>query len=131
MSKATKVFDKVTTLKEDGSNWLTWETRVERAASSLGYDKYLTTAGTGDEEKEDKDLLNGIIGALPDKIFRRYKSKKTSKELWDALKTDFDAKNPLTQAYLEGKLFGLRCHNPAKINEHLDTLVEIQDELSN
>ncbi|KAF5365095.1 hypothetical protein D9758_010970 [Tetrapyrgos nigripes] len=115
----SKAFDKVMKLKKDGSNWSTWVMRVQRAAGSIGYDKYLTTAPTSaaEEQQQDKDLLNSIISTLPDTIFRRYKNKPTSKELWDALKQDYDAKDPLTEASLEKRLFSLTCTNPAKVGE--------------
>ncbi|KAF5363086.1 hypothetical protein D9758_012622 [Tetrapyrgos nigripes] len=125
MSKATKAFDKVTKLEKDRSNWSTWVTRAQRAAGSIGYDKYLTTAPTSaaEEQQQDKDLLNGIISTLPDTIFRCYKNKPTSKELWDALKQDYDTKDPLTKASLEKQLFSLTCTNPAKVGEHLDNII--------
>ncbi|KAF5366431.1 hypothetical protein D9758_009765 [Tetrapyrgos nigripes] len=115
MSKATKAFDKVTKLEKDRSNWSTWVTRVQRAAGSVGYNK--RTAA-------------GIIGTLPDTIFRCYKNKLTSKELWDALKQDYDAKDPLTEASLEKQLFSLTCTNPAKVGKHLDNLIAIMDKLA-
>ncbi|KAF5319874.1 hypothetical protein D9758_019001 [Tetrapyrgos nigripes] len=107
--------------------------RVQRAAGSIGYDKYLTTAPTSvaDQQQQDKDLLNGIIGKLPDTIFRHYKNKPTSKELWDALKQDYDAKDTLTEASLEKQLFSLTCTNTAKVGKHLDNLIAIMDELAN
>ncbi|KAF5346652.1 hypothetical protein D9758_013228 [Tetrapyrgos nigripes] len=113
MSKATKAFDK-------------------RAAGSIGYDTYLTTAPTSaaEEQQQDKDLLNSIISTLPDTIFRRYKNKPTSKELWDVLKQDYDTKDPLTEASLEKRLFSLTCTNPAKVGKHLDNLIAIMDELA-
>ncbi|KAF5365054.1 hypothetical protein D9758_010998 [Tetrapyrgos nigripes] len=132
MSKATKAFNKVTKLEKDGSNWSTWVTRVQRAAGSIGYDKYLTTAPTSvaEEQQQDKDLLNGIISTLPDTIFRHYKNKSTLKELWDAFKQDYDAKDPLTEASLEKRLFSLTCTNPAKVGKHLNNLITIMDELA-
>ncbi|KAF5343870.1 hypothetical protein D9758_015887 [Tetrapyrgos nigripes] len=132
MSKATKAFDKVMKLEKDRSNWSTWVTRVQRAAGSIGYNKYLTTAPTSaaEEQQQDKDLLNGIIGTLPDTIFRRYKNKPTSKELWDALKQEYDAKDPLTEPSLEKQLISLTCTNPAKFGKHLNNLVAIMDELA-
>ncbi|KAF5372069.1 hypothetical protein D9758_005020 [Tetrapyrgos nigripes] len=60
-----------------------------------------------------------------------YKNKPTSKELWDALKQDYDAKDPLTEASLEKQLFSLTCTNPAKVGKHLDNLITIMDELVN
>ncbi|KAF5353853.1 hypothetical protein D9758_010568 [Tetrapyrgos nigripes] len=127
-----KALDKVMKLKKDGSNWSTWVTRVQRAAGSIGYNKYLTTAPTSaaEEQQQDKDLLNRIIGTLPDTIFRCYKNKPTLKELWDALKQDYDAKDPLTKASLEKRLFSLTCTNPAKVGKHLDNLIAIMDELA-
>ena len=101
MSKATKAFDKVTELKADGSNWAMWATRVERAAASIGYEGYLTTAPTATQTREDSDLLNAIIGRLPDSIFRRYRKTKTSLALWTGLKNDYDKDNALTEASLE------------------------------
>ncbi|KAF5349444.1 hypothetical protein D9758_014606 [Tetrapyrgos nigripes] len=132
MSKATKAFNKVTKLEKDRSNWSTWVTRVQRAAGSIGYDKYLTTEPTSaaDQQQQDKDLLNSIIGTLPDTTFRCYKNKPTSKELWDALKQDYDTKDPLTEASLEKRLFFLTCTNPAKVGKHLDNLIAIMDELA-
>ena len=62
MSKAAKAFDKVTLLKADGSNWGTWKTRIERAASSIGFADYLTTAPDEEHVTEDSDLMNAIIG---------------------------------------------------------------------
>ncbi|THU98748.1 hypothetical protein K435DRAFT_856282 [Dendrothele bispora CBS 962.96] len=72
MSKATKAFDKVTKLKADGSNWGTWATRVEHAATSIGYSDYLDAVPADSKKQEDADLLNAMIGRLPDSIFRRY-----------------------------------------------------------
>ncbi|THU98940.1 hypothetical protein K435DRAFT_856174 [Dendrothele bispora CBS 962.96] len=107
MSKAAKAFDKVTTLK-----------------------KQMVLIGEHESQAtEDAELLNGITGTLLDSIFQRYKSKKTSEELWEALKVDYDAKNPLTKAHLEQHLFATICYNPAKFNEHLDNLILICDEL--
>ncbi|KAF5365075.1 hypothetical protein D9758_011032 [Tetrapyrgos nigripes] len=63
-------------------------------------------------------------------IFRHYKNKPTSKELWDALKQDYDAKDPLTEASLEKQLFSLTCTNPAKVGKHLDNLIAIMDKLA-
>ncbi|KAF5364779.1 hypothetical protein D9758_009323 [Tetrapyrgos nigripes] len=132
MSKATKAFDKVTQLEKDGSNWSMWVTRVQRAAGSIGYNKYLTTAPTSvaEEQQQDKDLLNSIISTLPDTIFRHYKNKPTLKELWDALKQDYDTKDPLTEDSLEKQLFSLTCTNPAKVGKHIDNLITIMDELA-
>ncbi|KAF5363047.1 hypothetical protein D9758_012631 [Tetrapyrgos nigripes] len=132
MSKATKAFDKVMKLEKDRSNWSTWVMRVQRAAGSIRYDKYLTTAPTSvaEQQQQDKDLLNGIIGTLPDTICRHYKNKPTSKELWDALKQDYDAKDPLTKASLEKQLFSLTCTNPAKVGKHLNNLITIMDKLA-
>ncbi|KAF5320574.1 hypothetical protein D9758_018761 [Tetrapyrgos nigripes] len=110
MSKATKAFDKVMKLEKDGSNW--------------------TPTSAAEEQQQDKDLLNGIISTLPDTIFRHYKNKPTSKELWDALKQDYDAKDPLTEASLEKQVFSLTCTNPAKVGKHLNNLITIMDKLA-
>ncbi|KAF5343175.1 hypothetical protein D9758_017047 [Tetrapyrgos nigripes] len=132
MSKATKAFNKVMKLEKDRCNWRTWVTRVQRAAGSIGYNKYLTTAPTSaaEEQQQDKDLLNGMISTLPDTIFRHYKNKPTLKELWNALKQDYDAKDPLTEASLEKQLFSLTCTNPAKVGKHLNNLIAIMDKLA-
>ncbi|KAF5365061.1 hypothetical protein D9758_010960 [Tetrapyrgos nigripes] len=112
MSKATKAYDKVTKLEKDRSNWSTWVTRVQRAAGSIGYNKYLTTTPTSEaeEQQQDKDL--------------------DYKELWDALKQDYDTKDPLTEASLEKRLFSLTCTNPAQIGKHLNNLIAIMDKLA-
>ncbi|KAF5372518.1 hypothetical protein D9758_005279 [Tetrapyrgos nigripes] len=105
MSKATKAFEK------DRSNWT-------------------APTSAAEQQQQDKDLLNGIISTLPDTIFRHYKNKLTSKELWDALKQDYDTKDPLTEASLEKRLFSLTCTNPAKVGKHLDNLIVIMDKLA-
>ncbi|KAE9385346.1 hypothetical protein BT96DRAFT_1007128 [Gymnopus androsaceus JB14] len=72
MSKALKAFDKVTTLKSDGSNWDTWKTRVEFAARSIGYQRYFEwnphvitdPDATENDREKDNNLLNAIIGRL-------------------------------------------------------------------
>ncbi|KAF5363019.1 hypothetical protein D9758_012655 [Tetrapyrgos nigripes] len=43
---------------------------------------------------------------------------------------DYDAKDPLTKASLEKRLFSLTCTNPAKAGKHLDNLIAIMDELA-
>ncbi|KAF5333763.1 hypothetical protein D9758_016584 [Tetrapyrgos nigripes] len=49
---------------------------------------------------------------------------------WDALKQDYDAKDPLTEASLEKQVFSLTCTNPAKVGKHLNNLITIMDELA-
>ncbi|KAK7014449.1 hypothetical protein VNI00_019359 [Paramarasmius palmivorus] len=53
MSKAVKAFNDCTKLKDDGSNWGMWAMRVELAAKSIGYGKYLTTAEEGDADADN------------------------------------------------------------------------------
>jgi hypothetical protein len=42
---------------------------------------------------------------------------------------DYDTKNALTEAYLQQQLHTMQCFKPAKINQHLDTMLEIHDSL--
>ena len=100
---------------------------VELAAKLIGYGKYLTTAEEGDA---DADLMNAIVGKLPDTILRRYRNVKTSQALWTGLKKDYDTKNPLTEAHLERKLYNLSCYDIGKVNEHIDELLNIRNELT-
>jgi hypothetical protein len=105
MSKALKAFGKVTLLKGDELNWDTWSSRAKRVAVSIGFKKYLEWSDNTEkleaETKENNDLLNAMIGRLSDSIFWRYKKLTTSKQLWSALKKDYDSKNALTEAYLQ------------------------------
>ncbi|KAJ3858192.1 hypothetical protein EV359DRAFT_69207, partial [Lentinula novae-zelandiae] len=78
MSKVFKAFDKVSTLKSDGSNWDTWKNRVELATQSIGFSDHLTSNPNDDTEaweakKNDSgNLLNAIVGRLSDQIYRQY-----------------------------------------------------------
>ena len=74
MSKVLKAFDKVTVLRNDGSNWDTWQTRVELATQSVGLTKFLTydpndpdkdakeEEETDEDKLNDSNLINAIIG---------------------------------------------------------------------
>jgi hypothetical protein len=112
MSKALKAFDKVSILQADGSNWDTWKERVDHAAKSIKYDKYLTwnpydeksTGATEDDKDKDSNLLNAIIGRLSDGIFRRYKHYNNSAAMWTNLIQDYDSKNALTESHLQRRL---------------------------
>ena len=138
MSKALKAFDKVTTLKSDGSNWDTWKTRVEFAARSIGYQRYfewnphITTDpdATENDREKDNDLLNAIIGRLSDGIFRRYRNYDNTKRLWENLLADYDSKNALTESFLQRRLHTMRCTDPSKVNKHLDDMISIRDDLT-
>jgi hypothetical protein len=90
----------------------------------------LTSTSPGGDHQEDVELFNGNISTLPDSIFRRYKKKNTLKEIWDTLKQDYDAQDPLTQASLEKRLFCATCTDPTKVSKHLDNLIAIMDKLS-
>ncbi|KAJ3924619.1 MAG: hypothetical protein NXY57DRAFT_1044782, partial [Lentinula lateritia] len=98
MSKVFKAFDKVSTLKSDGSNWDTWKNRVELATQSIGFSDHLTSNPNDDTEaleakKDDNgNLLNAIVGRLSDQIYRRYKNYDNVFDLWKNLLSDFDSK---------------------------------------
>ncbi|KAF5345442.1 hypothetical protein D9758_013658 [Tetrapyrgos nigripes] len=72
--------------------------------------------------KLEKDRSNWITWALQE--------QSNIKELWDALKQDYDAKDPLNKASLQKQLFSLTCTNPAKVGKHLDNLIAIMNELA-
>ncbi|KAJ3916873.1 hypothetical protein F5877DRAFT_80491 [Lentinula edodes] len=116
MSKVFKAFDKVSTLKSDGSNWDTWKNRVELATQSIGFSDHLTSNPKDDTEaweakKDDNgNLLNAIVGRLSDQIYRRYKNYEN-------------------RTYNNSFIPSMRCHEPSKVNEHLDKLLEIRDSL--
>ena len=141
MSKVLKAFDKVTVLRNDGSNWDTWQTRVELATQSVGLTKFLTydpndpdkdakeEEGTDEDKLNDSNLLNAIIGRLSDGIFRRYKAHPSTKKLWANLEEDYDSKNAITESHLQQQLHSMRCTDPAKVNGHLDTMIQIKDNL--
>ena len=86
------------------------------------------TEDNKDVEK-DTDLLNAMIGRLSDEVYKHYKHHNKTKKLWDNLVQDFDSKNPLAESQLQRKLHTLTCTDPAKVDKHLDMLIEIKDKL--
>ncbi|KAE9387248.1 hypothetical protein BT96DRAFT_1005302 [Gymnopus androsaceus JB14] len=139
MSKAGKAFDKVTTLKSDGSNWDTWKTQVEFAARSIGYQHYFEwnpqpdlAQGSDDEHRgqDSSDLLNAIIGRLSDGIFRRYRRYNNTKQLLENLLADYNSKNALTGSFLQRRLHTMQCTDPSKVNKHLDDMINICNNLT-
>ena len=42
---------------------------------------------------------------------------------------DFNSKNPLAESQLQRQLHTLTCTDPAKVDKHLDSLIETKDKL--
>ncbi|TFK16578.1 hypothetical protein FA15DRAFT_741957 [Coprinopsis marcescibilis] len=131
-SKASKALQHIEKLKPDGSNWAIWFSRVERAAASISYQKFLTTApGTNDDDiAKDADLINAITTIISDSIYLRYIKKTVTHELITTLKKDFNISNAIVEAKSIADLFTTKCNNESKVSHHLNHLTNLQEAIT-
>jgi len=70
-----------------------------------------------------------IASTVPDSIFNRVKSKKTAKEVWDAVGEIFEGRSLMVAIDLRQKMQNLRCGENDNAQTHFDTLCDMNEHL--
>lgn len=108
-----------------GGNFINWKFRVERhlnAASCLKAVK--ETAPTTENErneflKMDAKAQDIIVSFIHDDYLSYVQGKKTSKEMWDALTSNFERKSNQTQTLIRKELACLKLQDGEDMNKHI------------
>jgi hypothetical protein len=137
MPTISKEFQDVVKLKDNGSNWKIFSTRIMIAARSMGIEDQLTKAAItpsgsktqDDIESEKRQLLNAIVQKLPDVILAKHISEDTPYKLWQALKTKFGTTTIVNTAAIEAKMFSLTCKDGRNMRTYLDKMLQYKQEL--
>jgi len=133
MSKVRKAFEGIAKLEPNGSNWAIFIHRVTSTGTSLG-DKYARIVNEDGDHTEidagaDKELRHAIALLIPDTIYYRYLTIKSTTKFLEQLRADFNVSNIITEARSISKLFTLRCSEESKVNRHLDELLRIRESI--
>ncbi|TFK16618.1 hypothetical protein FA15DRAFT_711604 [Coprinopsis marcescibilis] len=131
-SKASKALQHIKKLKPDSSNCAIWFSCIEHTATSIGYQKFLTTAPGTDANDIAKDinLINAIMTIISDLIYLRYIKKTIAHELITALKKDFNISNTIVKAKSIADLFTPKCNNKSMVSHHLNCLTNLQEAIT-
>ena len=155
-SKDSDIF-KVPKLLADGSNWITYKDRLRWALDARGLSDHLddntsepqpstvateSSTTTTDSERRgyvirlekwrvaEATIKQCIASTVPDSIFNRVKSKKTAKEVWDAVGEIFEGRSLMVAIDLQQKMQNLRCGENHNARTHFDTLCDMNERLS-
>jgi hypothetical protein len=129
-----KAFTDVSKLDATGANWMLFDLRVERATTATSTQNWLTTkidpSASAEEKLQEAQLLNAILGKLPDELMLKFRLHKTVSKLWAALKADFENKSQVATALLERELHTSKCQDHEDLCKHIDHLNNIRAQLA-
>ena len=153
-------FFRVPKLANDGKNWVVYRDRLELSVMARGLEGHLdgqevapikpqpTTAPDGTEipvpttvmEVYTKTLRNWMLqeaiakqqiaSTIPDLLYLNIKSKTTTKEMWDALKNEFETRSKMFTIDLHKKLQEIRCTEGGDVRAHFESMTVLREDLA-
>jgi hypothetical protein len=121
------------------SNYLKWKVRLSVVLKEkffFSYVNYVVAAPATDpvvldlhETKEDK-AQRIILDGVKDHLIPHLDEKNTAKEMWDALKNLFEAKNENRKMALKAKLNDTKMGKEESASSYLTRVAQVKDELA-
>lgn len=71
-----------------------------------------------------------IASSVPDSIFNRIKTKKTAKDVWDAVSQIFEDRSTMVAIDLRLKLQSVKCGDTEDVRAHFDKLADMKERLA-
>jgi len=81
-------------------------------------------------EKNERSAKSLLTQKLPDSALMRIRNKKTVRERWQVIETDFTEKGTFAQTELRAKFLDMKCPDKANVREFLDGLRTKREELA-
>ncbi len=146
MTSSTKLGDdflRVPKLDISGKNWVIYKDRFKWSVDARGLLKHVdgsetepvattvtapdgTTTTNADEVAEWKKgeaiVKQQIAGTIPDSLFMKYRSKKSAKDLFDALAGEFEKKSRMVSVDLRRRLQEEKCGDKDDVRTHFTHL---------
>jgi hypothetical protein len=120
------------------SNYLQWKVRLSVVLKDTNIYNYVNSVVAAPatnpialdshefkEVKAQRIILNGV----KDHFIPHLAEKKTSKEMWDALKNLFKAKNKNRKMALKAKLHDTEMGKEESVSSYLTQVAQVKDEL--
>ena len=80
--------------------------------------------------QEEAVVFQQIASTIPDTLYLKIKGKKTVKEAWDALKSDFEKRSHMITIDLRKRLQDTRCTETGNVRTHFDNMRTLREELA-
>ena len=143
----------VTKLARDASNWITWKTQtLATLGSNRGVIRHLNgmvkmpepleDIETSDEEAYEKaerrwddyhqreELIKAqIFTTIPETLLIEIQKLSTAKEIWDAICIKHENTALTIKVDLRQRLYQIKCEDDANVRTHLETMLQIQEQL--
>jgi len=71
-----------------------------------------------------------IAATIPDSLFMKIRTKGTVREIWEALKKDFQNKSRMVSVDLQQRLHQQHCPEKGDVRLHFDTLCLMREDLA-
>src|SRR6266478_9627495 len=81
-------------------------------------------------EKNERSAKSLLTQKLPNSALMRIRNKKTVRERWQVIETDFTEKGTFAQTELRAKFLDMKCPDKANVREFLDGLRTKREELA-
>jgi hypothetical protein len=120
------------------SNCLQWKVRLEAVlkenkiynyVSSVVVDPATDLVALDLHEVKEGIAQRIILDGVKDHLIPHLAEKKTGKEMWDALKNLFEAKNENRKMGLKAKLHDTKMGKEESVSSYLTRVAEVKDEL--
>ncbi|XP_078166447.1 uncharacterized protein LOC144561167 [Carex rostrata] len=114
------------------SNWEQWSTFVVTGLDSLRKGSYLTEESqtTGDWKAEDSSIRMILWNAMEPDILSTVHTFKTTKKMWDHLKSTYSTKTSMAHAYAISQAHARCEQGDATLTEYFTKFKKLSDEMS-
>jgi hypothetical protein len=148
MSSTKDELPSVPKLEADGTNWVTFKTRLDWALADKEVNGHLNGSAPKPEskpgdvkppdfddklaewEKHERKARNLLAQRIPDSTLRKILHKKTVAEMWKTISTDFESKTSLVQSDLRAQFQSIRCPERGDLRAHLDKMAKMWEDIS-